>query len=191
MTYRTRDFSGRDLAMMAIGAAAALMAARVLPPLVTQAVGTARGAAGGDPFARLTADHDHFLDLLDAMEETGDDQTFRRTQLLLRLKRGLTAHALAEEDVAYPALEHEVGDIEASRHLYAEHAQMKNWLYELEMIPKDHPAWRDRVRALRRIIASHAREEEEEEFPRLRAALDRRKAMTLSGAMSRERALVL
>ena len=191
MTYRTRDFSGRDLAMLAIGAAAALMAARVLPPLVSQALGTASASAGRDPFARLAADHARFLDLLDEMEQTGDDQTVRRTQLLLRLKRGLTAHALAEEDVAYPALEQEVGHVEASRHLYAEHAQMKNWLYELEQMPKDDPAWRDRVRALKRIIASHAREEEEEEFPRLRAALDRRATMTLSGAMSRERSMVL
>lgn len=191
MTHRTTALSGRDLAMLAVGAAAALMAARVLPPLVTQATGAARGAAGRDLFARLAADHDHFLDLLDAMVETGDDQTYRRTQFLLRLKRGLTAHALAEEDVAYPALEETVGAVEEARHLYAEHAQMKTWLYELEQMPKDHPAWRDRVRALRRIIASHAREEEEVEFPRLRAALDRRAAATLSGAMSRERSLVL
>lgn len=191
MHHDGQDITGREIASFALGAAAALIAARLLPPLAGQAVGMARHAAGQDPFARLVADHGRFLDLLDAMVRTGDDQTFRRTQLLLRLKRGLAAHAMAEEDAVYPVLEtigEEGGTID---HLYAEHGEMKALLYALERMPKNAPEWRDKAMELRQVIAEHAREEEEVEFPMLRAALDRRATRRLAGTMARERAMVL
>lgn len=191
MMHATEDISGRDITAFILGAVAAIIAVRVMPPFMGRAAGTALNAIGRDPFARLIADHRYFVALLDDMEQTENDEVFRRTQLLLRLKRALTAHALAEEDIVYPALETTATEEDATEHLYAEHGQMKVHLYELDQMPKDAPEWRARVHALRQIIAAHAREEEEVEFPILRAALDRRGTRTLSGTMSRERAMVL
>ena len=95
---------GQGMAAFAGGAVAATVVSRLLPPLVAQAAGSARAAGGGDPLATLIADHRHFVALLTEMEQSSVTATFHRTQLLLRLKRGLAAHALAEEDIVYPLL---------------------------------------------------------------------------------------
>ncbi|HET6468290.1 MAG TPA: hemerythrin domain-containing protein [Geminicoccaceae bacterium] len=185
--------SGRTMAAMVGGAAVALVASRVLPPLLAQLAGTARAALGRDPFAGLIADHRDFLSLLERMERTEarGRPVFQRTQLLVRLKRGLAAHAMAEEDVVYPLLHDEAKAEHDAMHLYGEHADMKMHLYWLEQMPKDHPQWVARVRELRRLIEEHARQEEEVEFPRLRALMDERAGRRVSGQVQREKALLL
>ncbi|WP_029008983.1 hemerythrin domain-containing protein [Azospirillum halopraeferens] len=180
--------SAGGLAAFAGGAIVAVIASRVLPPLLAGAAGR---VAGGDPFDALAEDHRRILALLDAMERTHASATFRRTQLLLRLKRRLAAHALAEEDVIYPLLHDRAREEEDTRRLYAEHADMKMHLFALEMMPKDDPAWPGRVSELRMLIAEHVHQEEEVDFPKLREALDRRATARLSGTVRREKALLL
>jgi hypothetical protein len=51
--------------------------------------------------------------------------------------------------------------------------------------------WRHRVVSLRRLIETHARQEEEQEFPRLRRILQDREQAMLAGQIRREEALVL
>ena len=46
----------------------------------------------------LIADHRIFESLLTEMEKSADNEYLHRTQLFLRLKRRLAAHAMAEED---------------------------------------------------------------------------------------------
>src|SRR5690606_39127033 len=118
-------YSGRSVAAaFAGGAATALIASRLLPPVAAMAAGSARLAAGRDPFESLMNDHRRFLGLLSDMEESANSESLRRTQLLLRLKRGLAAHAMAEEDVVYPIL-HDAGEAEHdARQLYGERAEM-------------------------------------------------------------------
>jgi hemerythrin superfamily protein len=176
-------------AVFAGGALAGLLASRALPPLLAQASGMARGAAGRDPFAALAQDHQTILALLGAMAEA--DSVFNRTQRFLRLKRKLSAHALAEEDVIYPALCELGQDREGAQQLYAEHAEMKIHLYTLEEMPKDDPAWESQVGELRTLIEGHARQEEDVEFPTLRAALDEEALSKIFGKMQREKALLL
>lgn len=181
----------RDLATFAAGAVAGLIAGRILPPLLAQATGTVRVAAGGDPFDALARDHRTILSLLDEMSRTTDDAVLTRTQLLLRLKRRLAAHALAEEDVVYPMLHDRAQETEDARHLYGEHAEMKMHLFALEQMPKDDPRWLDRARRLKALIAGHVRREEEVDFPKLRRLLDQRATAHLSGNVQREKALLL
>lgn len=181
-------FSAGGLAAFAGGAVVAVIASRVLPPLLAQAAGS---ASGRDPFRALADDHRHIMALLNEMEQTHPSATFRRTQLLLRLKRRLAAHAMAEEDVVYPLLHdraHEEGD---TRRLYGEHADMKMHLFALEQMPKDDPAWLGRVTELKMLIAEHVHQEEEVDFPKLRDALSRRATARLSGSVRREKALLL
>lgn len=125
------------------------------------------------------------------MEQGGDAGTLQRTQWLLRLKRGLAAHAMAEEDVIYPLLSEQAGEQEAAAQLYAEHGAMKTHLYALERDLGDGAAWMDRVAALRNLIADHARQEEDVEFPRLRRLLDEDSAKRVARHVRRERALIL
>lgn len=192
--YGTRGsawLSARGLAAFAGGAVAAVLVSRLLPPLVAQASGTMRGSAGRDPLAGLEQDHRVILSLLTEMVESPPDAVVRRTQLLLRLKRRLGAHALAEEDIVYPLLHDEAHAEDDTHQLYGEHAEMKMRLAALERMAKDDPRWVAIARELKDLIATHARQEEEVDFPRLRAVLDDRGNARLSGAVSREKALIL
>lgn len=175
------------------GVLTGMIASRLLPPLLARASGTAWAAMGRDPFDELIADHRKLVALLTEMEQSQGRgrSNFHRTQLLLRFKRRLAAHALAEEDVAYPLLHDAAKAADDAKHLYAEHADMKIHLHALEQMPKDDPAWTARARALRQLIEEHARQEEEVEFPKLRQALGHQERTRLSGDLSCEKALIL
>jgi len=193
--YPQRDGTGwlspRGLAMMAGGAALALVASRLLPPVVAQLAGTARHAAGRDGIDALIDDHRHIQALLVEMVQTPIDAPGRRTQLLLRLKRRLAAHAMAEEDVVYPLLHEEARKEEDAKHLYGEHAEMKMHLFTLEQTPKDDPRWLAVALDLKRIVDGHIRQEEEIDFPALRNSLDDGQTAIMSGSVAREKALIL
>ncbi|WP_448190220.1 hemerythrin domain-containing protein [Azospirillum sp. sgz301742] len=191
MATDTGWFSGRSLAAFAGGAVVALIASRVLPPILAQAAGSAQAAAGRDPFDALAEDHRAILSLLDALERSPDNAPFNRTQLLLRLKRRLAAHALAEEDVVYPLLFDRARATEDTRHLYDEHADMKVRLFALEQTPKDDQRWNGLVRELKTLIEGHIRQEEEVDFPKLRERLDKKDTVLVSGTIQREKALIL
>jgi len=173
------------------GAAAALIASRLLPPVMAQASGTAWAAAGQDPFDALAHDHRIILSLLDQMEHSPDSAVFDRTQRLLRLKRRLAAHAMAEEDVVYPLLHDRAHEVDDTKQLYSEHAEMKMHLYTLEQMPKNDPRWRGVVHDLRQLIEHHVRQEEQVDFPKLRSIMDQRETTRMSGEVQREKALLL
>lgn len=128
---------------MAFGAGAllGLAAGRIAPPAVGQAIGSLSGMAGRDPFEALAEDHRKVPALFDVIEQTADAARLRRATLLLQLKRMLTAHALAEEDVIYPMLRDDAQRQEMASPLYREHAEMKIRPFELERQAKDHPDW--------------------------------------------------
>lgn len=184
-------FSARSMAAFAGGASAAFIASRILPPLVSQGVGRVSGRLGGDPLEGLTADHRRFQHLLAQMEQSRGRGVLYRGQLLARLKRGLAAHAMAEEDVIYPLLQEELGAAAAAARLYAEHGLIKTHLYALEGLIRDEHAWLRRVSTLKALIEEHARREEEVEFPRLRQALTPDATARMNRHVRRERALVL
>lgn len=169
----------------------ALVGARLLPPLVAQAHGKARMRRGGDPLETLIDDHRAIMAHLDAMVESGDQEMFSRAQHLLRLKRRLGAHAMAEEDIVYPALQEQPALDADSAQLYQQHAEMKVLLYKLEQTPKNDEQWHVHATALRTLIEGHIRQEEDVDFPKLRAALDDATSSELASKIEREKALVL
>ena len=181
----------RGMAAFAGGAATAILFSRVLPPVMAKVAGMARAAAGGDPFDALVQDHRAILSLLNSLERTSRKARLQRLQLLLLLKRRLSAHALAEEDVIYPMLHELANEVNDTRQLYGEHAEMKIHLYVLEQMPKDHPGWIGQVRELRNLIQDHVEKEEEIDFPKLRQILNSRSVIRLYGNMQREKALLL
>lgn len=192
MTIAVGDlFTMRNMMMFGAGAMMVMATARMASPLAGRAFGSIRALAGTDPFDALAQDHRKVLALMDAVEATDDSATHRRTAMLLQIKRMLTAHALAEEDIIYPMLHDDAHRQEQARKLYREHADIKVKLFELEHKAKDDPNWIADMRALHRIVETHAREEEEEEFPKLRAALSDSKKASLLGEVHREKAMLV
>ena len=115
----------------------------------------------------------------------------KRAGLLLRFKRTIAKHALAEEDVVYPLLRADAARAEATKQLYNEHADMKIHLFELQRSVKNQETWLKHVQALRSEIERHARQEEEVEFPRLRSQMDEAETSRLSRKIQQEEALIL
>jgi hemerythrin superfamily protein len=185
------SFSARDALTFGAGAMIMLAASRLAPPVAGRAIGSIRAMAGTDPFEALAQDHQKALALFDRIEATEDSATARRHSMLLQLKRMLTAHALAEEDIVYPMLHDDAHRREQAKKLYREHAEVKVRLFELEHKAKGDPSWMEDLRALHRMVRDHAQEEETIEFPKLRAALDEARCTTLLGEVQREKSMLL
>ncbi len=183
--------SGYSMMMFGAGALLTLAAARMAPPFAGRAIGTLRAMSGTDPFEALAQDHQRVLALFGRIEQTDGAATFRRGAMLQQLKRMLTAHALAEEDIVYPMLHDDAGRRDQAKRLYSQHAEVKLRLFELEHKAKNDPTWIDDLRALHRMVEEHAREEEQIEFPKLRAALSTTQCTSLLGDVSREKSLLL
>ena len=133
----------------------------------------------------LAAEHKLTLAVFDKIQATDDSQTMMRAHLLAKLKYALTKHALQEENVIYPALR-EAGEKVEADHLTADHGYVKTYLYELEAMEKDDPAWLPRVADFRTMIEQHMREEENDVFPRFRAMLPEHKDKELTALMNKE-----
>ena len=133
----------------------------------------------------LKAEHKATLALFDQLEATSDDQTTSRSHLVMKLKYALSKHALQEEDVIYPAMR-EANEAHDADDLNGEHGYVKTYLYELENMAKDSPEFLARVRDFRTLLEGHIRNEEDNVFPRLRAALSEEQNKKLTMAMNKE-----
>ncbi len=181
----------RESAIFGLGALAALALGRVAGPLAGKAAGSARAAAGGgDAFDELTADHKRVLAALAKAEV--EQTAAKKLALFTLIKRDLSKHALAEEDVVYPLIVDKLLADDAAHHLYKEHGQIKVLLAEIEESLElgDDRLYRARVKLLRDTIERHAAEEETQWFPHLKARLDEQKRVLVAGKVDREKALI-
>lgn len=176
------DSSGTG-ALLAAGAAglAVGLAANVARKLAVQAP----SMLAGEWDEALKAEHQATLKVFDAIEATTEKNTTKRATLLTNLKHALTKHALEEENAVYPAMR-DAGEAESADHLNNDHGYVKQYLYDLTIMPKDVPGWIAKVRQFRTDIEKHMREEENELFPRLKAKLSPEKNKELTTAMNRE-----
>ncbi len=193
MPFRSKRFSGRNAtALTAGGILLGALGSRLLPPLVGMVTGRVRTRMGHDPFELLKQDHRSIREALNSMDALGENSSVaRRAARLLQVKRLLSKHATAEEDVVYPILHDQAGAKNEAMRLYSEHAEMKMHLYHLEASLKSGSGWTEHVRQLRDLINKHVEEEEGKEFPRLRNMMDERKQRALAGRIHREEAMVL
>lgn len=155
------------LAGVALGGAALAVAANIGRKLAVQGM----SARKGNWAESLAAEHDMVLALFDKMLATDDGQTTKRKMMLMQLGHALDKHAYAEEHVVYPALR-QANDKADADHLEAEHGEVKTFLYRLHNMAPDAPEWLSTVREFRDSVSAHARMEEDEVFPRLRAEID-------------------
>jgi hemerythrin superfamily protein len=123
----------------------------------------------GDPFQMLADDHRRVEQLMQQIESGSPQQ---RETLLKELQKELTAHSVAEENVIYPAMVRLGRERRDAKELYDEHGQVKLALFDLEVMPTTDQKWMDRFSELKRSLMKHVQEEEKEDFPKLRQALD-------------------
>jgi hemerythrin superfamily protein len=141
--------------------------------------------ATGDWLEALRAEHQTALALFDKLQATDRSQTVIRSHLLSKLKQALGKHANEEENVIYPALR-EAGERRDADHLNADHGYVKTYLYELEGMDADDPAFLARVADFRSMLEKHMREEENEIFPGLKARISEDKNDELTALLNKE-----
>jgi len=184
---RGKKSSGADHngtgALLAAGAAglAVGLAANVARKLATH-VPT---MLAGEWDEALKAEHQLTLKVFDQIEATTEKNTTKRATLLMNLKHMLTKHAMEEENSIYPAMR-DAGEAESADHLNNDHGYVKQYLYDLTVMPKDSPGWIAKVRQFRTDIEKHMREEETDLFPRLKAKLSPETNKALTTAMNKE-----
>ena len=151
----------------ALGGAAIGFAANYGRKFITQAV----SGLSGDWDEVLATEHDLTLAVFDKMLATDSSQTWKRSMLLMQLIHMLDKHAHEEEMVVYPALREADQAVEADQ-LNSEHGYIKTFLYELGQMGPDSPTWLEKIREFRKLVAEHAKMEEEQVFPAFKRGLD-------------------
>jgi hemerythrin superfamily protein len=159
--------SAAGIAGAAIGGAMIAVAANLGRKAAVQGLSAAKGSWDES----LAMEHKMVLAMFDKMLETDDTQTKKRALLLMQLGHALDKHAYAEEHVIYPSLR-ESNDASVAELLETEHGEVKTYLHRLTNMAKDSPEWIGVVSEFRDSVAAHARMEEEEVFPQLRARID-------------------
>lgn len=155
--------------------------------------GAARKAAvqaptytAGDWFEGLKAEHKMARTLFEKLAATGEDELPQRAALVLQLQHAIGKHTVEEEFVIYCVLR-DNGEAAEADALHADHGQLKQGLWDLEMIgKKQQPGFLDRLAEIRAAFETHVREEEDEIFPALRAKLDKETNSKVTQRMNRE-----
>lgn len=133
----------------------------------------------------LAAEHKATLAVFDLTEATSTDDTARRALHLAQIKHMIGKHAFQEENAVYATMRQR-GLLTEAQHLNEDHGVVKQLLFELTMMPKDDARWIETLRTLRRDLEKHMAEEENEIFPKLRAALSEQENADLAKAMNKE-----
>lgn len=179
--------SRRQLAKLAgVGTVGVLMAPGLIAATASQAQQAPASSAQGDAFEILMQDHKKIAGLMQKMLDTPASDTQTRTSLLTQLKKTLTAHGVAEENVVYPAVRQQsLTGIDALQSV-KEHADIKSYLYTLDMTPKNEQAWADQLRKLQGEVTDHVQNEEQDVFPSLRAKLSPEQVTVMTQMVVRE-----
>ncbi|NDJ16178.1 hemerythrin domain-containing protein [Myxacorys almedinensis] len=113
----------------------------------------------------IRMDHQKVNILFGEVEQTNDPQ--KRQEYFGQIYKDLTAHALAEEEVAYPAVRgrYSEGDLQE---LYDEQADMKVIMDEIRSMNPASEEFMNAVRRLRDIVMDHVRQEESTYFAAIR-----------------------
>lgn len=130
----------------------------------------APSVAAGDWSRALAAEHRVVEALFEATLKTPHKAVGRRKSAIMKIGYALTKHGLSEENAVYPLLMHgEHKDI--AQRLYGDHGEIKTFIHDLKMEPAGTTEWLGRLEAFRDLVVEHAREEEEEIFPELKARM--------------------
>ena len=154
--------------------------------VASKAVGKARQAAAAlagerGIFSRLKGEHQEVSMLLErcASTDTSDAGIKERVDLYEKLRAELLAHATAEEEVFYSALEQIAETKPLALKAREQHDHVERILMELDSLAAHEPSWMERFNALVQEVEAHVREEEDHLFPIAENALTKHQAKAL------------
>jgi hemerythrin-like domain-containing protein len=127
----------------------------------------------------LSTDHQEVLDLLQQIKASTDGE--ERRDLADTVISELVRHSVAEEMFVYPAMRQHLPDgDEAVEHDTQEHKQLEKTMKELEGVDTDDPDFVRLLTELEEVLRDHVADEENEQFPELRARIPRTELVELA-----------
>jgi hemerythrin superfamily protein len=143
---------------------------------------------GTDVVDELTADHREATALLDEILSTTDPQV--RRDMADTAITELVRHSVAEEMYVYPVMRESVpGGAEEVEHDIEEHKELERTMKELEGCSAEDARFTELVRELRGQLHHHATDEENDQFPKLRANVSREKLVEMREQVDRAKKL--
>jgi len=132
----------------------------------------------------LVTDH-HEVEALFVELETRQGTPEYRRQLVDVVISELVRHAIAEEAYVYPTARKALPDgDQIAEHEIAEHADAERTMKDLESVDPSDPRFDELLAHLTSTIRHHVQEEENDLFPRLRAATAREELVELAGKVT-------
>ncbi|WP_338758816.1 hemerythrin domain-containing protein [Massilia sp. METH4] len=122
-----------------------------------------------DAVALLTADHDKVKQLFreyERLQNIGDVSL--KADLAMQICMELEIHTMIEEEIFYPAVRAETGDVKMVQEAIQEHAEAKELIAHIQGMSGDDPDLDSTIAMLRKAIEHHVTEEEQEMFPQAR-----------------------
>ena len=130
-----------------------------------------KSAEGIDAISLLTDDHENVKAMFEQYEGLGDRANASKKKLATQICTELTKHATAEEEIFYPAVRAAGKDKEdLVDEATVEHASAKDLIAQIMEMDASEELFDAKVKVLGEMIDHHVKEEEEEMFPKARAA---------------------
>ena len=128
--------------------------------------------ASSHALAVLAGDHKAVSQLLAEFDELASDgaDAGERNALARQICDALTAHAVAEEGVFYPAAREALQDDDFIDDALAEHDSVRALIEQIETLDASDERFDALVIMLARAVAEHVKQEEGDLFPRVEAA---------------------
>jgi hemerythrin superfamily protein len=137
-----------------------------------------------DAITLLKADHREVKALFRAFEAAGPGARVRKGQIVSRILELLTVHTYIENEVMYPRVRMQLPELESDvLESYEEHHVADVLCLELAAMSPDAERFDAKVAVLIENVRHHIAEEEDEWFPKVRAALGRTELSSMGAAM--------
>jgi hemerythrin superfamily protein len=133
-----------------------------------------------DAIVLLKADHKEIKKVFREFQNAGEDATSKKGDLVDRMVELLTMHTYIENEVMYPEVRRLVPDLEDDiLESYEEHHVADVLVTELVALKPDAERFDAKTSVLIENVTHHIEEEEQEWFPKVRAALGRKQLAEL------------
>lgn len=130
-----------------------------------------RSAGSGlDAIALLTEDHNKVKKLFEEFEmlKTAEDTEDEKLDIVQEVCMELVIHAKIEEEIFYPAVIEEIGQLDIMDEAAVEHATAKELIEELVLMAPEEENYDAKVTVLKEMVEHHIKEEEGKMFPSLK-----------------------
>ena len=145
-------------------------------------------SAETDVITILTADHREMIELIGSIR--GSSAAKQKQDLAETLIAEIMRHAVAEEMYVYPAIEdHVPNGSDDVAHDKEEHGEIVKVLKAIERAGPADPDFMLQIERLEEMLHHHARDEEDEQFPKLRAHVPRDKLFELGRQVEKAKRL--